>query len=102
MKNILDLPYQKADFYRIKKIVEAKLQQEDELGIDLSHMAPENRKVCLNALSKNTYKRPYNNPNNSKNQNSNPNTNHLNPNNPSYKGGQKYKTPKNKKAKVNR
>jgi hypothetical protein len=90
MKNVLDLPYSKCDFHSVKKIIERKLQQEDELGIDLSHMAPENRRICLNALSQGK-KRPSHNP-----RNNNANANSLNPNNPSYNGNPKLKKPKNK------
>ena len=82
MKCILDLPYQKCDFFRVKKIVEHKLQQDDELGVDLSHMAPENRKLCINALYNSSKKRPSNNPHNN-------NANIYNPNNKSYQGGSK-------------
>jgi hypothetical protein len=103
MKNILDLPVSKCDSYRVKKIVEAKLQQEDELGIDLSGMAPENRKICLNALF-NAKKRQPNPPQRSKSL-SHPNPNLTNPNNPSYRGNSKErkKNPnKTKKPSSNR
>ena len=93
MKCILDLPYSKCDSFRVKKIVETKLQQEDELGIDLSHMAPENRKVCLNALfggKKRTF-------DSNRSQNSKANLN--NPNNSSYRGNSKDKHKKTKKSK---
>jgi hypothetical protein len=88
MKCILDLPYQKCDFFRVKKIVETKLQQDDELGIDFSHMAPETRKLCINAINNANKKRPYSNPN------PNPqNPNIYNPNNKSYRGGPKRPKP---------
>ena len=97
MRTILDLPYQKCDFFRVKKIIETKLLQDDELGIDFSNMAPENRKLCMNAI--------FNNSNNKKrpiNRNSNNSTNHMNPNNSSYNGGTKFKkTKKNINKKPN-
>ena len=74
MRNILDLPMQKCDHYRVKKIIENKLAQDDELGIDLSHMAPENRRICIAALSQ-AKKRPIHRPH------ANPNQNNPNPNN---------------------
>jgi hypothetical protein len=101
MKSILDLPFSKCDFYRVKKIVEGKLQQEDELGVDLSHMAPENRKICLNALFA-AKKRPANPQHKPKNPNP-INPNFTNPNNPSFRGNSKEaKKPKTKKFSNNR
>ena len=94
MKSVLDLPYTKCDFHQVKKIIENKLQQEDELGIDLSGMAPENRRICLNALSqgKKRSSNPYN-PTKPKSPNL------SNPNNPSYIGRSKAKIPKKKGTK---
>ena len=79
MKSVLDLPYSKCDFHRVKKIIESKLQQDDELGVDLSHMAPESRRICLAALSQG--KKRFSNPNSK--------ANASNPNNPSYSGNPK-------------
>lgn len=87
MRTILDLPLHKCDYFRVKKIVEHKLHQDDEHGIDFSGMAPENRKICISAIYNNK-KRPNNNPNNNpKSHTKNPNF--SNPNNPSYRGGAK-------------
>jgi hypothetical protein len=91
MRMILDLPLHKCDYFRVKKIVENKLHQDDEHGIDFSNMAPENRKVCMNAIF-NSKKRPNFN---HKNSNFSNNPNFSNPNNPNYKGGSKI----NKKKK---
>jgi hypothetical protein len=93
MRNILDLPHQKCDFFRVKKIIETKLQQEDELGIDFSNMAPENRKICMNAIYSSSKKRP------SKHFN---NANHFNPNNPNFSGGNKFKTRKKNNNPINK
>jgi hypothetical protein len=96
MRMILDLPYQKCDFFRVKKIVDTKLQQDDELGVDLSGMAPENRKICMSALFNKNKKRPNNNAYNANNTNNANNANNHNPNNPNYSGGNKFKKSKKK------
>ena len=58
MKMILDLPMLKCDHHRVKRIIDTKNQQEDDLGVDLSHLAPETRRICYQALA--TKKRPFN------------------------------------------
>jgi hypothetical protein len=69
MKSILDLPLSKCDSHRVKRIVDTKNQQEDDLGVDLSHLAPETRRVCLQALA--YKKRPFHNNAFPKNHNTN-------------------------------
>ena len=67
MKSILDLQILKCDTHRVKRMIDTKNQQEDELGVDLSHLAPETRKICYQALA--NKKRPSNNKSFSRNLN---------------------------------
>ena len=57
MKQILDLNMAKCDHHRVKRIIDTKNQQEDDLGVDLSHLAPKTRRICLQALA--SKKRPF-------------------------------------------
>jgi hypothetical protein len=75
MRQVLELSMLKCDHHRVKRIIDTKNQQEDDLGVDLSHLAPETRKICLQALA--TKKRPhtknFNTPNFGHKKHSNPN-----------------------------
>ena len=89
MKLILDLPMTKCDAHRVKRIVDTKNQQEDDLGVDLSHLAPETRRICLQALA--SKKRIF-----PKNQNTN--FSHKKPNNFHKKNGHKMSTKRPQKS----